>query len=70
MVRMYTRGRCIISIVNCIIVLFHWAAAELRIVPLGSKQPQGEAKGKLDLQCVFPRGFLKRACGACDYSHV
>ena len=27
-------------------------------------------KGLSDLQCVFPRGFLRHACGACDYSHV
>ena len=33
-------------------------------------QPHCEAKGKNNSQCVFPRGFLKRACGACDYSHV
>ena len=34
------------------------------------KPPHCEAKGKNDLQCVFPRGFLKRACGACNFSHV
>ena len=33
-------------------------------------QPHCEAKGKIDLQSVFPRGVLKRACGSCDYSHV
>jgi hypothetical protein len=34
------------------------------------KQPHCEAKGQSDLQWENPRGFRKRACGACDYYHV
>ena len=42
----------------------------MRIVPHGSSGASLWGKEDFYFQCIFLGGFLRRACRACDYSHV
>ena len=54
----------------CLVLSYFNIKPDMRIVSHGSSDSLTESKDLRDLQCVFPRGILRRANGACDYSHV
>ena len=52
----------------CLVLSYFNIKPDMRIVSHGSSDSLTVSKGLRDLQCVFPRGFLRRAWR--DYSHV
>ena len=52
----------------CLVLSYFNIKPDMRIVSHGSSDSLTVSKSLRDLQCVFPRGFLRRAWR--DYSHV